>query len=80
MRFIVVKRIRSNAYALATKANSPYVLHQNMEEARVEASRLATVNPGSQFDVYKLEPVGTATIQAVTWRTAEEVRDTDPMP
>lgn len=80
MKFVVVKRETSNL-RYAVKTNAPSVLHDSIEAATTEAKRLASINPGAHFDVYQLMPIGTATTQAVIWKTAGELRDEEePMP
>lgn len=77
MKFVVVRR---KQVTMKYTANALYVLHDSLEKAEMEAKRLASTHPGEHFDVYQLMPIGTATTQAVIWQTAEQVRDSEPIP
>jgi hypothetical protein len=49
--------------------NHPTKVHETLELAKTEAERLATINPGQSFEVYRVDyiPVGACRVTNCTW-------------
>jgi hypothetical protein len=65
--YIIVRLRNLDINANLDMKNFPTVIHRNFVDAKVEAERLASMNPGSHFGIFQCTEAVCTTVTPPNW-------------